>query len=330
MVSADQLEQALLQARQQAVAQTGDPRAGFFGPRSACWQVNREAILLLGGGAAALLQLAHPFVAQAVFDHSRVRRDVAGRFRRTFVRVLNLSFGDLDTATATARRVFKVHEQVVGALRHAGPAYVGTPRYAANDESALFWVQATLIDTALRVFEDLVEPLPDDRREQFYAGSLAMSRLFGLSPQNLPHDLSQFRLYYDGMLGSPRLSVTPEARELASHILTPPSLAAAPLYRFVRAYTAWLLPEPLRDAFGLRLAIPDRVVLSAGRLSIRRVLPRLPGHLRFFPDYLDAQRRLRGEAGPDRQSHAMARRFLRLLRPRTTLCDVLTLRDVLR
>ena len=323
MVSLEQLEPAIATARAQALSRTGDPRAGLFGPDSATWRVNREAMLLLGGGAAALLQLAHPFVAQAVFDHSRVRSDVAGRFRRTFVRVLNLTFGDLDSACATARRVFAIHSRISGALRGAGPGYSDTPRYAANDESALFWVQATLIDTALRVYEDLISPLTDEDRERFYADSLATSRLFGLSPQSLPGDYGQFRLYYDGMLVSPRLCVTDEARELAEHILTPPNLAAVPLYRFVRAYTAWLLPDGLRQGFGLRLGAKDRIVLTAGRLAIRRALPHLPSHLRFFPDYLDAERRLRHQAGPDRRGHAMARRFLRLLRPSTTLRDVL-------
>ena len=42
----------------------------------------------------------------------------------------------------------------------AGPGYSDTPRYAANDEAALFWVQATLIDTGLRVYEDLIAPYP--------------------------------------------------------------------------------------------------------------------------------------------------------------------------
>jgi uncharacterized protein (DUF2236 family) len=323
MVSLEQLEQTLATARAHALSRTGDPRAGFFGPDSPAWRVNREAMLLLGGGAAALLQLAHPFVAQAVFDHSRVRSDVAGRFRRTFVRLLNLTFGDLDSASATARRVFAVHSRIGGALRQAGPAYDGTPRYAANDEAALFWVQARLIDTGLRVYEDLIAPLPDEHRDPFYESSRSMCRLFGLSPQTLPADWTQFRLYYDGMLVSPRLRVTAEARELAGHILTPPNTTASPLYRFIRAYTAWLLPETLREGFGLSLGLADRALLISSRAILRRAIPRLPAHLRYFPDYLDAGRRLAGQPGPDRASHAMSRRFLRLLRPTATLRDVL-------
>lgn len=323
MVSLEQLEPAIATARAQALSRTGDPRAGLFGPDSATWRVNREAMLLLGGGAAALLQLAHPFVAQAVFDHSRVRSDVAGRFRRTFVRVLNLTFGDLDSACATARRVFAIHSRISGALRGAGPGYSDTPRYAANDEAALFWVQATLIDTGLRVYEDLIAPLPADQLDPFYESSRSMCRLFGLSPTALPANWEAFRLYYDGMLVSPRLCVTPEARELAGHILTPPNATASPLYRFIRAYTAWLLPDSLREGFGLRLGLAERVLLRSSRAVLRAAIPRLPDHLRYFPDYLDAQRRLAGHPGRDRRSHANARRFLRLLRPTATLLDVL-------
>lgn len=323
MVSQEQLEQTLATARAEALSRTANPRAGFFGPDSPAWRVNCEAMLLLGGGAAALLQLAHPYVAQAVFDHSRVRSDVAGRFRRTFVRVLNLTFGDLDQASATARRVHAVHTRITGSLRGAGPAYDDTPRYAANDEAALFWVQATLIDTGLRVYEDLIAKLTDDERDPFYDSSRSMCRLFGLSPHTLPADWNQFRLYYDGMLVSPRLHVTAEARELAGHILTPPNATASPLYRFIRAYTAWLLPEPLREGFGLRFGLADRALLTSGRAMLRAAIPRLPAHLRYFPDYLDAHRRLAGQPGPDRRSHAMARRFLRLLRPTATLRDVL-------
>ena len=39
-------------------ARVTDPRAGLYGPRSISWEVNKEGILMLGGGCAALLQLA--------------------------------------------------------------------------------------------------------------------------------------------------------------------------------------------------------------------------------------------------------------------------------
>src|SRR4029450_5746342 len=43
-----------------------DPTQSLFGPQSLSWRVNRETSLLLGGGRALLLQIAHPRVAAGV------------------------------------------------------------------------------------------------------------------------------------------------------------------------------------------------------------------------------------------------------------------------
>src|SRR3989440_9384676 len=48
---------------------------GLFGPGSLTWRVNREGVLLLGGGAALVLQVAHPLVAAGVEEHSNYRED---------------------------------------------------------------------------------------------------------------------------------------------------------------------------------------------------------------------------------------------------------------
>src|SRR3989442_10360863 len=45
---------------------TVDPAESLFGPASVTWRVNREAVILLGGGRALLLQIAHPLVAAGV------------------------------------------------------------------------------------------------------------------------------------------------------------------------------------------------------------------------------------------------------------------------
>jgi uncharacterized protein (DUF2236 family) len=43
---------------------------GVFGPASLTWRVDREAAVFLGAGRALLLQLAHPWVAAAIAEHS--------------------------------------------------------------------------------------------------------------------------------------------------------------------------------------------------------------------------------------------------------------------
>lgn len=315
MVSAEQFEQALCRAREQALATTGDPREGLFGKDSLAWRVNREALILLGGGAAAHLQLAHPFVAQAVYEHSRVRRDVAGRFRRTFARLMTMTFGDLDSAISAARRVRATHDRVSGRFPQPVGQLAAGSKYSAHDEGAVFFVMATLIDTAQRVYGDLFAPLSEQQRRELYRTSKPMALLFGLLPETLPADQPAFARYYADILDSKTLHVGPAARELSQHILTPPNPAVKPLYRFIRAYTAALLPERFRREFDLPYGFSERAIVRAALPALRAAMPVMPHSLRFFPSYLDAQKRLRGELGTDDKSHKVARQVLRFLRP---------------
>ena len=71
---------------------------GVFGPASMTWRVHREAAIFLGAGRALLLQLAHPWVAAAIAEHSRTLADPIGRFHRTFNITFTLVFGTLDQA----------------------------------------------------------------------------------------------------------------------------------------------------------------------------------------------------------------------------------------
>ena len=80
MVSGNDLEAALDQVR----AHAAGPVAGVFGPGSVTWRIDREAVIFLGAGRALLLQLAHPWVAAAIAEHSRTLADPIGRFHRTF------------------------------------------------------------------------------------------------------------------------------------------------------------------------------------------------------------------------------------------------------
>src|SRR5690349_4989279 len=115
VVGRAELEASLARLR----AEVADPRAGIHGPGSTAWRLERDALIFLGGGRAVLLQLAHPFVAQAIRDHSRTRDDVVGRFQRTFRAVFAMSFGDLEHACRAARAVHGGHARVTGVLAEA-------------------------------------------------------------------------------------------------------------------------------------------------------------------------------------------------------------------
>jgi uncharacterized protein (DUF2236 family) len=90
----------------------GDP--GLFPPGTVARHVNAETTLLLGGGRALLLQLAHPMVAAGVADHSDFRRDAFIRLANTLDLTLTVSFGDEHQRRAAVARVTDSHQRVAG------------------------------------------------------------------------------------------------------------------------------------------------------------------------------------------------------------------------
>jgi uncharacterized protein (DUF2236 family) len=258
------------------------PEAGLYGPGSVAWEVNRETLVFLGAGRATLLQLAHPAVAQAVADHSRVTRDPLGRFRRTFAQVFPMVFGSLDEAVAAARNLYRVHSRIEGRLPD------GT-LYAATDIEALVWVWATLTDTARLVYERTVRPLTPAELEAYYQASRLSMLLFGVFPEELPGSWAEFAAYFAARAAS--FNVIPAARRLADELFTLSPVLRPVLRRYLR-FSAALLPEKLAGAFGYPRdpAYADRVFELARRL--RPLLPRL---VRYLPPYLEAEARLRGQ-----------------------------------
>jgi len=276
-----------------------DPRAGIFAPEGAFWAVSRETMIALGGGRAVLLQLAHPFVAHGVDQHSAARVDPVGRFLRTFERVFDVIFGDLDTAIDAARRVHAVHGQVRGVVPEAIGDLDAGSTYEANDEGALFWVHATLLDSALRVFDRVVRPLSAAEKETYYQESKRFAQLFGVAEEHMPADYPAFERYNETMWASERLTVSREARDIAHFLLDPPRPVIAPLWRWYVRMTVGLLPPRIREQYGFTFSDADQRAFDRWLRRLHVLHAVIPRRLRWMPGYFSAIRRLRGKAGPD-------------------------------
>jgi uncharacterized protein (DUF2236 family) len=278
-------------------ASVTEPRAGLFGPGSASWAINRESILFLGAGRASLLQLAHPWVAHGVDQHSATRTDPWGRFQRTFDSVFGILFGDLDKVMRSARRVHAIHERVTGPITEDVAAYQRGARYVANDEQALLWVHATLIETALQVYELVLRRLDAEEREAYYQESKRFARVFGIPDRVLPQDWPAFTRYWDGMLAAETLGAGAPARDIARFLLRPTRLGYRSASAWFRVMTAGLLPERFQREFALPFGARERRVFDGSLAAIRALYPRLPERVRYVPAYHAAQRRLaRGSA----------------------------------
>ncbi len=266
---------------------------GLFGPRSMLWQVSAEAAGLLGAGRSILLQIAHPKIAAGVAEYSSFQKDPLGRLDRTLDMMLTIVFGDRAAAEAKIRAFHRVHAPVHGQLdESAGPFSVGEA-YTAQDPALKLWVHATLMDTNLLVYQKFVKPLSLAQQTMYYADSLLLARRLGIPASILPPTLADFQDYMREMLDSDTLTVTDTARALSVDILDPPVWLLPRLGgRFVGFVTAGLLPQRLREAYGLSWGPRRQTVLDALGPTTRFLLPLLPDRLRLLPQARAAESRL--------------------------------------
>lgn len=290
-------------------ADAAGPVAGVFGPDTVTWRIDREAVIFLGAGRALLLQLAHPWVAAAIAEHSRTLADPIGRFHRTFDIVFAMVFGSLDRAQLSSRQLHRRHSMIVGKMPETVGPFAAGSRYCANDIPSLRWVHATLVETALMAHDLVLPPLSAEERERYWMESRTYGALFGLTGDDLPADWAGFAAYAAAMAQSETLTVSPAAREIAAQIfggarpwLRPP--------RWYRALTARMLPEPIRAGFGFELSERDARSADNALRWIRRVYPKLPDRLRYVGPYQEALARLNGETGPDWMTRCLNRAWI--------------------
>lgn len=238
-------------------------------------RIHRERVLLVGGGRALLMQIAHPKVAAGVAQHSEFPDRALERLRRTLDLSLALVYGSEEAATGATDRIRRVHERVTGTA--------GGEPYHAEDPRLLLWVHATLIDSTLVVYERYVRPLRGDARHRYYEETKESAAMFGIPGDVLPPDLDAFRRYLDEMLSGDELRATPEGRRLARGVLRPPvPLPLRPAAETVRLLTLALLPVRVRDLFDLRAGRLTRGTEAAAARASRVLLPLLPRRVRTF------------------------------------------------
>ena len=293
----------------------GDPRAGLYGPGSVSWDVNREGIVMLGGGCAALMQLAHPFVAHAVDQHSNTKSDPVGRFTRTFGHVFQMVFGDIDHAVESARRVHALHRTIRGAIKEDVGRFRRGDRYQANDERALLWVHATLVETAMRVYELVVMPLSAPEHEAYYAESRLFAYLFGIPDDVLPPTWQDFLRWYDEEIASETIAVGGPALEMRRFLFRAPTPALAPFAAWFEILTAGLMPARLREQFDFAWGPLERQIFARSIPLLRLAHRATPGRIKYFPAYVEACRRLEGKPSPDLLGRALEGLVLRGLTP---------------
>jgi uncharacterized protein (DUF2236 family) len=308
-------QRAFEQQLDQVRSRIDNPAHGLYRPDSITWRIQREAILFLCAGRAALLQLAHPYVAHAVEQHSETRADPVGRFNRTFLHMYSIIFGDLDSAIASARSVRRVHDRIHGAINEDVGRFRAGHRYSAHDVDALLWVCATLIESSVIAYEIGVGPLSAAEKDAYYEEVKLFAQLFGIPEASLPASFPAFERYCASMVEGDEIAVGRPAREIAHFLLMTSRGWAHPVMRWNATLTAGLLPPRIREAFGLPWSQRDKLLYKGSIEAVRRAWPKVPARLRHVPAYVEATRRIEGRPGPDRMGRAFEQMLLRAIKP---------------
>jgi uncharacterized protein (DUF2236 family) len=233
------------------------------------------------------MQLAHPSVAAGVAEHSDFHSDPFARLRRTLNSTYAVVFGSTARAEHAIRRMNAIHAAVAGTVPETGASY------RALDPALLLWVHATLVDTAIRVYDRFVAPLAADEAEAYHAETRQIAIRLGVPERSLPATLAELRREMDRLIGSGEVRVTPTARALAESVLYPTRIPPRPIWDMAHLISVSSLPAAIRDGYGIGWSARRERGLALMAAASRRLLPLVPAQLRHVPAARSAERRLR-------------------------------------
>jgi uncharacterized protein (DUF2236 family) len=186
--------------------------------------------------------------------------------------MLALTFGDEEQVARASRRILAIHDRIHGSLEsRVGRFPAGTP-YSAHDPALLLWVHATLLDSILLFYGNLIEPLTTVERDEYLdAAAMGMTRI-GLPASRAPRDTGSLAAYLDGVMASGQLAVSSTSKALANAVLSPSSgWMLFPVIRAQRLMTIGTLPTPIRELYGYRWSPARQRMLSRTIALVRRL-----------------------------------------------------------
>ncbi len=264
-------------------------------------RVNAERLALLGWSRAILLQMAHPLIAAGVADHSSFRSSpmaAVSRLHGTVRAMLALTFGDPIEHGHAIAGIKAIHARVRGELREADRRLSRRrTRYSAEDPDLVLWVHATLIESVVLVYEQLVAPVSAADRDTYLQEAVDVALALGARDAELPRTWATLQDYLAKEYASGRIAVGTDARMIVDAVLFPPFSAISGPFAWVnRVITLGMLPPFVRDQY--HYAWSDardrqfRRATSAIR-GVRRITPRA---IAWWPEARDVSRVRSGPA----------------------------------
>jgi len=186
-------------------------------------RINAERLLLVAWFRALLLQLAHPLIAAGVAEHSTFRGSTTAAFarlRQTVHAMLSLTYGTEAEREASLDVIRAIHRRVNGALTTTSGCFPAGTRYSAEDPALLAWVHATLIESMVLVYEQLVEPLTAIERDRYCDDAAQVAIALGASSHEVPRSWAAVRTYLESRYASGEIAVGRQGLALAGALVS--------------------------------------------------------------------------------------------------------------
>lgn len=302
-------EQTLRQALEQLRQAPLNPAQGLFGPDSMFWEVNRHTLVyFLGAIQSVQMQLCHPWIAVAVYEHSKIMTDPRQRQRLTYIYLWSLIYGDLDMALKKAQALYRVHTRVKGQVGEAVGRHGAEDTYDANEVNALLWVHVTAFYCRAKLYEQLVRPLTQAERDQFCREARLYAFCFGIPDAAHPQSWQEVEDYVAAMAESDTLGRTEAGMKIRRFLeRSLPRRFRTGLW----TYLCLSLPPRIQTLLDQPTATPENQARADKVRRRLRLLQRtLPRRLACVPAYQEALRRLQGKHEPDWLTARLNRLFL--------------------
>jgi uncharacterized protein (DUF2236 family) len=244
-------------------------------------KIIQEGIIIAGGGAAILLQVAEPGVGAGVNEHSNFSYRVLDRLRTTMTYVYCMSYGTPQEKRTIVELVNRAHTAVNGKLNEGSSK---GKAYNAFDPELQLWVAATLYACAIDIYQRIYGKFNDPKLEDtIYRQYSILAMSLQVPPEMWPKSRADFKVYWDNKIAT--LEVTQHARDVAQELL---SLRRAPFHLrmampLVRLGTSYWLPDRMAQEFGLKRSPGRERAYNFCEGMVRTIYPRVPKKLRTWP-----------------------------------------------
>ncbi|RDW93787.1 oxygenase MpaB family protein [Aspergillus mulundensis] len=251
-------------------------------------KILQEGVLFVASGPALLLQAAHPGFSTTANTSTNLTTELTTSLHATLSYIACLVFG-----TAEEK------EALLGRLRLGQPPLQSSPSSTPSSRppASQLWLLATLYATATDFYQRIYGSFDYRTAEAAYDEFGVVLR--HLSPTILPSDQAlwpstraEFWKYWDAEL--PKLAVSAAAHDVATELARWDLPRGVGLTRPVlRAITIEMLPENIREGYGLKSTFGTRRLYATAMGLLKPVYPCIPRGWRASPVkyYLEELRR---------------------------------------